>query len=163
MRSLALALLCALVLAPAGPAQPANLSEGRGLGFGLQWTGEVFGLSLRYWFSPAVAGELDLFFLPQAVANVALRALWKPQAGPWSLDTAATDLYLGAGVGLLDVQSERVSLYSQGFAGIETSRSTTLAWNLEFGVEALAGFLARETGQLLAVTFGRGVHLYPVP
>jgi len=163
MTRIAIALTAlALVVAAPALAQPEGLSAGRSFGFGLQWTGEAFGISVRYWASPALGGEVDLLFLPGSFANLTLRALSKAAPPGWAFDTPGTDYYLGAGFGMLNVRGEDPSFFLQGFAGIEANASRTLAWNLEWGVDYLAGTVARETGHILAVVFGRGVHLYPV-
>jgi len=86
----------------------------RSAGFGVQWTGEMFGLSLRYWFNAQLAAELDVLFLPGMVANIAVRGLLKPQLPGWEFDAPQTDFYLGSGVGLLDVAKSDSSLYLQG-------------------------------------------------
>jgi len=138
-----------------------NVSAKRDFGFGVQWTGEAFGVSVRYWFSDAAAAEFDVLFLPGFVANIALRGLLKPRLPGWSFDTPQSDYYVGIGVGFLNIVDTTPSFYAQSFAGIETNSSHTQAWNMEFGVDYLAGFIAEDTEQLTAVTFGMGLHLYP--
>lgn len=157
-------LIFGLLLGTALPvvAQDENTSAGRELGFGIQWTGEVFGLSVRYWFNESMAAELDFFFLPGWVADIAVRGLMKPQLESWAFDTPKTDFYVGAGIGLLDVaDEERSSFYFQGFAGIESNPNHTQAWNMEMGIDYLAEFIQEGVDRLTVMTFGLGVHLYP--
>jgi len=156
-------LIAGLTLVTALPvlAQDENASSGRGLGFGLQWTGEVFGLSVRYWFDDSMAVEFDFLFLPSLVADIAVRGLVKPQLPDWSFDTLETDFYIGVGIGLLDVAEEDSSFYMQGFAGIESNPDHTQAWNMEMGIDYLADFIRQGVDRVAVMTFGLGVHLYP--
>ncbi len=156
-------LIFGLILGSAMPvlAQDENTSSGRELGFGLQWTGEVFGLSVRYWFDDSMAVEFDFLFLPSWVADIAVRGLVKPNLPTWSFDTLETDFYVGAGIGLLDVADEDSSFYMQGFAGIESNPDHTQAWNMEMGIDYLADFIGQNVDRVAVMTFGLGVHLYP--
>ena len=142
--------LLALSFASSAQEAPANLSEGRSFGLGIQaeypWGGLI---SLRYWATDAVGFEGVFFVLSNdgEISGIAtVRALYK------AVDAAAVDFYVAGGA------SFQLSAYANPalgtlVGGIEINFSQRFAWNVEFGLSATL------YGEMWT-TFGTGIHFY---
>ena len=150
-------LIFLLIVSQPAKASDENLSWARTWGVGLQFTGEGFGLSFRYWLDPelGIGFETTAFFWPQVVTTVSLRGLVR------LFDREVNDLYVGLGVGWLSADKDSGSLFLQGIGGIESSNSTQLAWHREFGLEVLSEAARRLSGLSLTTVFGGGLYYYP--
>ncbi len=143
----AIALLFVVIAVTTGLAQEQkNLSEGRGLGVGLQ---APCGFSFRYWLDERLGVEGGFFLLSledQIVGCLSGRLLFKLGDTRW-LDFYAT---LG-GVLPFGREAPPPSVFLMG--GMEFSFSSPLAVNLEFG-EAI------DLRGRFSPQFGLGIHFY---
>jgi hypothetical protein len=142
--------LLALSFASSAQEAPANLSEGRSFGIGIQaeypWGGLI---SLRYWATDWLGFEGVFFVLSndgETSGIVTARALYR------AVDAAAVDFYLAGGA------SFQLSSYANPaigtlVGGIEINFSQRFAWNVEFGLSATI------YGEVWT-TFGTGIHFY---
>jgi hypothetical protein len=135
-----------------------NLSDGRGLGVGMQLDYPFGGLlSGRFWFSPAFAGEAIFFVWSDAgdlEGTVTVRTLYR------IADAPVVDFYGAAGATI------PISTYGYGTSAIILSAAggiefgfrsaPSFAWNIEFGLSA-------SMDGDLAMLFGTGIHFYFLP
>ncbi len=123
-------------------AQPQNLSQGRGLGIGLQ---APCAFSIRYWATDTLGSEGNFFLIDEEVCLAGKLLL---RLG----DTTNFDFYAALGGWYLSSPHESVARLF-GLAGMELSISPNLALNLEFGE-----WLDLE-GQF-DIIIGAGLHFY---
>lgn len=138
-------LLSALALVSTGAfaqPQPRNLSQGRGLGIGLQGPCMI---SIRYWMDDKVGLEGNFFFLTDQIC-LSGRLLFRFG------DTSNFDLYGSLGGWYLSSPYDR-GLRAFVLAGMELSISPNFALNLEFG-EWLG------TDRRYEVMVSSGLHFY---
>ncbi len=118
-------LLLALALVSASVdafAQPRNLSQGRGLGIGLQGPCVI---SIRYWMDDKLGLEGNFLFLTDQIC-LSGRLLFRLG------DTSNFDLYGSLGGWYLNAPYDQ-GLRAFALAGMELSISPNFALNLEFG------------------------------
>lgn len=115
-------LLIPALLSTGGVAQSRNVSEGRGLGIGLQ---APCAISIRYWMSEKRGLEGNFLFLNESLC-LAAKLLFRLG------DTSNLDLYALLGGWYIRFYDES-RLRAFALAGIELSISPNLALNLEFG------------------------------
>ena len=130
-----------------------NLSDGRGLGLGIQvefpWGGLISG---RYWLSPDLGLEGVLFLWGDAGdlgGRVTARGLFRVA------DASAVDFYVagGATIGFTPYRVEPPLLSAVGGIEFGFRHARNLAWNIEFGISV-------STAGALHMAFGTGVHFY---
>lgn len=135
-------LLLVVVSSAVGLGQPQNLSQGRGLGIGLQAPCVI---SVRYWASDTLGSEGNFFLINEEIC-LAGKLLFRLG------DTTNFDFYTALGGWYLSSPHERAARLF-GLAAMELSISPNLALNLEFGE-----WLDLE-GQF-DIMIGAGIHFY---
>ncbi len=148
-----IAVLIATAVGVPAVAATGNLSQGRGLGVGMEvgypWGGLV---SARYWFTPTIGGEGIIFVWGKPgdfTGAFTARLLYKVS------DTDTTDFYLATGAtGDFSPRGSAPLLFSE-VGGIEFSFpfAPNLAINIEFGG-------AISTRWEISMAGGVGIHFY---
>ncbi len=148
-----IAVLIATTVGVSAIAATGNLSQGRGLGVGME-TGYPWGglVSARYWFTPTFGGEGIIFVWGKPgtfVGAFTARLLYKVS------DTDTTDFYLATGATVDFAPRESATSMLSEVGGIEFSFpfAPNLAINIEFGG-------AISTQWEITMAGGIGIHFY---
>ena len=132
------------------PDRPANLSDGRSFGLGIEaeypWGGLI---SARYWATPSLGFEGVFFVLSdtgETSGVVTARVLYR------AVDAQNVDFYVAGGASF-SIAAYPNPVMGVVVGGIEINFSSRFAWNVEFGI---SGTIYGEVW----TTFGTGIHFY---